>query len=335
MSFEPPESFNIADYFLDARVREGRGDRVALVCGDERLPYRDVQALANRFANVSRPGLEPEQRVLIALPDCPNTWARSSARSSWGGGGDGQPRPSSPTRSRISSSTRGPAWPWSTRSASRPGPRPPSESRWLKRLLVVGDAGRHRRATPRGPRRPRALPTASRTSPPTATTPASGSSREAPRAGPRPWSRPTAPSPTPPSSTPRPPSGYRESDVTLSVPKLFFGYATGSQPLLPLLGGRHRGALPRAPHAGGAVRADPPPPAHHPRQRAHRGEPDGGAPGGRRAGPVLPPLRAPRPARRCPRSCIAAGRTPSGSSCSTAWAPPRCGTSSSPTGPAR
>ena len=35
-------------------------------------PYREVQVLANRFANVfAALGLEPEQRVLIALPDSP------------------------------------------------------------------------------------------------------------------------------------------------------------------------------------------------------------------------------------------------------------------------
>ena len=31
MTFEPPEQFNIADYFLDARIREGNGDRTALM----------------------------------------------------------------------------------------------------------------------------------------------------------------------------------------------------------------------------------------------------------------------------------------------------------------
>ena len=72
MSYEPPEIFNIADYFLDARIREGKGDKVALVSGEERLRYREVQALANRFANVYGVlGLEPEQRVLVALPDGP------------------------------------------------------------------------------------------------------------------------------------------------------------------------------------------------------------------------------------------------------------------------
>jgi benzoate-CoA ligase family protein len=67
-----PERFNIAHYFLDARVEEGRGERVALLYRDERWSYADVQALANRMANVLRAaGVTVEDRVLIALPDCP------------------------------------------------------------------------------------------------------------------------------------------------------------------------------------------------------------------------------------------------------------------------
>ncbi len=72
MSFIPPESFNIADYFLDARLREGAGDRVALITDDGKLTYREVQALADRFGNLLlAAGVQPEQRVLIALPDGP------------------------------------------------------------------------------------------------------------------------------------------------------------------------------------------------------------------------------------------------------------------------
>ena len=64
---------NIADFFLDARVREGRGDRTALITDAGRLSYREVQALANRYANVlSSVGVAPEQRVIIALPDGPD-----------------------------------------------------------------------------------------------------------------------------------------------------------------------------------------------------------------------------------------------------------------------
>jgi benzoate-CoA ligase family protein len=72
MTIEVPEQLNIADAFLDARVREGKGGNVALRCGDRTLSYADVQALANRFANVlAKLGVEAEQRVLIGLPDVP------------------------------------------------------------------------------------------------------------------------------------------------------------------------------------------------------------------------------------------------------------------------
>ena len=72
MTFTPPESFNMSDYFLDARLREGKAGRAALLTDERTLTYGDVQALANRFAHVLRgAGVEPEQRVLIALPDVP------------------------------------------------------------------------------------------------------------------------------------------------------------------------------------------------------------------------------------------------------------------------
>jgi benzoate-CoA ligase family protein len=72
MRVDLPEQLNIADRFLDDRVREGRGQRTALIAGDRRLTYAEVQSLANRFANVLVAlGVDPEQRVLIALPDIP------------------------------------------------------------------------------------------------------------------------------------------------------------------------------------------------------------------------------------------------------------------------
>ena len=66
------EDFNIAEYFLDARIQEGRGDLIALRTDSGDLTYLEVQELANRFGNVLRDaGVEPEQRVIIALPDGP------------------------------------------------------------------------------------------------------------------------------------------------------------------------------------------------------------------------------------------------------------------------
>jgi benzoate-CoA ligase family protein len=73
MTDELPVHLNIADFFLDARAREGRGDRTALLTDAGRWTYREVQARANRYANVlSSAGVAPEQRVIIALPDGPD-----------------------------------------------------------------------------------------------------------------------------------------------------------------------------------------------------------------------------------------------------------------------
>ncbi len=73
MTADQPAQLNIADFFLDARVREGRGDRTALLTDARRWSYREVQALANRYANLlGWAGVAPEQRVIIALPDGPD-----------------------------------------------------------------------------------------------------------------------------------------------------------------------------------------------------------------------------------------------------------------------
>ena len=70
--FQPAESFNIADYFLGDRIREGRGGRIALRLDDRELTYREVEALANRFGHLLRErGVRREERVMIALPDSP------------------------------------------------------------------------------------------------------------------------------------------------------------------------------------------------------------------------------------------------------------------------
>src|SRR5262245_1348360 len=70
MTFIPAERFNLSDYLLDDRVREGRGGRTALRLPDREMTYAEVQALANRFGKVLlAQGVQPEQRVMIALPD--------------------------------------------------------------------------------------------------------------------------------------------------------------------------------------------------------------------------------------------------------------------------
>lgn len=72
MVFDPPARFNIADYFLRARLAEGMGARPALLTDQGTSTYAEVDQLASRFAHLLRDaGVDPEQRVIIALPDGP------------------------------------------------------------------------------------------------------------------------------------------------------------------------------------------------------------------------------------------------------------------------
>jgi len=67
-----PERFNLCDYFLDRNLREGRGAKVALRCGDRTATYAQVSERAKRVAAaLRRAGVRPEERVLIVLPDLP------------------------------------------------------------------------------------------------------------------------------------------------------------------------------------------------------------------------------------------------------------------------
>jgi benzoate-CoA ligase family protein len=67
-----PDDFNLADYWLFDRVREGKGDKVALRFGDRSWTYAQVadgsRALARFLVDA---GVRPEQRVYIVLPDTP------------------------------------------------------------------------------------------------------------------------------------------------------------------------------------------------------------------------------------------------------------------------
>jgi benzoate-CoA ligase family protein len=70
MTITFPERFNMATYFLDNRISEGRGGKVAVYCEDQRYTYSEVQQMTNRMGNVLfNLGVEMEDRVLIALPD--------------------------------------------------------------------------------------------------------------------------------------------------------------------------------------------------------------------------------------------------------------------------
>lgn len=67
-----PEIFNAATYFVDRNVEEGRGAKVAIECGDERVTYQQLLENTNRVGNaLVRLGVRPEERVLLLLLDTP------------------------------------------------------------------------------------------------------------------------------------------------------------------------------------------------------------------------------------------------------------------------
>jgi len=70
MEVKFPEVFNMATYYLDARVEEGLGDKIAVYCGNKQYTYREVQQMSNEVGNaLLRLGVEMEDRVLVVLPD--------------------------------------------------------------------------------------------------------------------------------------------------------------------------------------------------------------------------------------------------------------------------
>jgi benzoate-CoA ligase len=67
-----PERFNAAAHFVDRNVEEGRGDRIAIECGDARITYETVRRNVNRVGSALRQlGVRREERVLLLLHDTP------------------------------------------------------------------------------------------------------------------------------------------------------------------------------------------------------------------------------------------------------------------------
>ncbi|MEO7970491.1 MAG: benzoate-CoA ligase family protein [bacterium] len=78
MSLNFPERFNMADYFLYHNLEEGRENKICLYYKDQTFSYGDTARMSNRVGNALRElGVEQEDRVLLVLPDCPEfvwTW---------------------------------------------------------------------------------------------------------------------------------------------------------------------------------------------------------------------------------------------------------------------
>jgi benzoate-CoA ligase len=65
-----PKLFNAADYFVDRNIREGRANKLAVMCEGRKLTYGQIQAGMNRIGNGLRSlGVRMEERVALLLLD--------------------------------------------------------------------------------------------------------------------------------------------------------------------------------------------------------------------------------------------------------------------------
>jgi benzoate-CoA ligase len=67
-----PQLFNVATYFVDRNIFEGRAQNIAIECGEERVTYQELSEHTNRAGNALRNlGVRSEERVLLLLLDSP------------------------------------------------------------------------------------------------------------------------------------------------------------------------------------------------------------------------------------------------------------------------
>src|SRR5262249_13379170 len=72
-SLELPATFNVATYFVDRHLSQGRQEKVAFECGDERVTYGQLVDGMNRLGNALKDlGVRTEERIALLLLDTPD-----------------------------------------------------------------------------------------------------------------------------------------------------------------------------------------------------------------------------------------------------------------------
>src|SRR5215472_13241319 len=70
--FIVPDEFNAATYFIDRHIAAGRGEKVAIECGERRVTFQQLFETVNRMGNCLRKlGVRIEERVILLLLDTP------------------------------------------------------------------------------------------------------------------------------------------------------------------------------------------------------------------------------------------------------------------------
>jgi len=63
-----PQTFNVATFFVDRNVAEGRGRKIAIECGEEQVSYQQLLERTNRAGNALRHlDVRAEERVLLSI----------------------------------------------------------------------------------------------------------------------------------------------------------------------------------------------------------------------------------------------------------------------------
>jgi benzoate-CoA ligase family protein len=228
---EFPERFNMAWYFLDRNVEEGRGGRTCLRWRDDAYTYAEVQVLSNRFASaLRRLDVAIEDRVLIVLPDRPE-FAFAWFGAAKAGAVIAMVNPIVPADDFVHyfEYTRAKVAVVDASTLDRIGPLRAS-FRHLRHLIVVGgDAGAHLAWDEVTAREPDAFANADTHRDDPAIWLFTSGSTGKPKAAVHlqqdlPWNT---------ERYAKQVLGIGPDDVTVSVPKLFFGYATGTNLLFP------------------------------------------------------------------------------------------------------
>ena len=249
MPFEPPERFNIADHFLGARLEAGDGGRIALHLDHGDLTYDDVTELAARYAaQLADLGVRQEERVLVSLPDGED-YVGALFGILAAGAVVVMVNPELPTEqlAAIIDKARPPVAVVHAdhvdgmEDALAEVDDPGGAGRDLRLLVVGGDAAGHERFQPDGDAPPWSPVTTHRDDP--AIWLFSGGTTGAPKAvvqTHRSFANTTA-------LYAQDAMGWQRGDITISVPKLYFGYATGSNLLFPFSVGASSHLFPERP----------------------------------------------------------------------------------------
>jgi len=270
-SIQLPPDLNLADYFLFDRLAEGKGDKIAIRFGDRSYTFADIADRARRFASLLRShGIGHEQRVYIVAHDTPAfVWALFGTLANGSVVAMGNPDAPADDLAYVLDYIRASALVTTTAVADALGERLENHPS-LRALFLVpevptggdveGDVPRLASAPKRLFVRP--LPRALAEADPEAPLPrvhrddmaiwlfTSGST-----------GRPKAAMHThgdfaySTEAYAKGTIGYRETDCTVSVPRLFFGYATGTNLLFPFAVGASVGLYSERPTPEALVNA--------------------------------------------------------------------------------